>query len=140
MPYIVRWYVEGRVLVAHGWSEFTLDEMRMVNQTFLDHIRSGKPPVHLLMDMREISKLPGSFITMLKEIEIFRAEPNLGMTIILTSGALMPYFASLSARLTQIPFASVENYLDANAKLIEVDSSLDGLLPEQWHAEAADSP
>ncbi len=140
MPCVVRWYVKGRVSVARSWSEFTLDEMRTANRTFLTHIRSGQPPVHLLMDMREISKLPGSFVPMLKEIEIFRYEPNLGTTLILTSGALMPYFATLSSRLTQMPFVAAVDYFDANAKLIEADPSLDGLLPEDWRYGMMDSP
>src|SRR5262249_19631636 len=57
MAFEVKWYVEGRVSTARDWGEFTLEEMKASNVISLEHIRTGTPPVHLLIDTRAISKL-----------------------------------------------------------------------------------
>jgi hypothetical protein len=135
MPNETKWYVEGRVTSARDWGHLTVEEMRETNRVFLQHIRSGTPPVHLLIDTRAISKLPGSFIPMLKEIEAFRHEPNMGWTVMVTNSSLIHFFGTLSSNLLKMPFKAVSSYSEVNALLNRVDPSLEGLLPEKWEAE-----
>jgi hypothetical protein len=124
MPFESKWYIESRVSMVRDYGEITLDEMRASNQIFLEHIRTGKPPVHLLIDTRDIVKMPNSFVPMLKEIEAFRHEPNMGWTIMVTNNSLMRFFGTLSSNLIKMPFHAVKNYEEANQVLARVDSSL----------------
>jgi hypothetical protein len=136
MPFEVKWVVEGRVSCTHNWGDLTIDEMRQSNVLSLEHIRTGTPPVHLLIDTRAIGKLPGSFIPMLKEIESFRHEKNMGWTIMVTNSSLLHFFGVLSANLIKQPFSAVSTYEAANTLLKKVDPSLAGLLPEKWEPSA----
>ena len=134
MPSETKWYVEGRVSSVRDWGDLTVEEMRETNRVFLEHIRGGTPPVHLLIDTRAIGKLPGSFITMLKEIEAFRHEANMGWTLMVTNNSLLHFFGTLSSNLLKMPFKAVSSYEEVNAVLKRVDPSLEGLLPEKWDA------
>ncbi|MBI1259016.1 MAG: hypothetical protein GC204_16220 [Chloroflexi bacterium] len=136
MPFEVKWYVEGRVSSARDWGDLTLEEMRESNVISLEHIRAGTPPVHLLIDTRAVGKLPGSFVPMLKEIESFRHEKNMGWTIMVTNSSLLHFFGVLSSNLIKMPFSAVSTYEEANLLLKKVDPSLEALLPEKWEASA----
>jgi len=136
MPFEVKWYIEGRVSSTRDWGEFTIEEMRESNVISLEHIRNGTPPVHLLIDTRAIGKLPGSFVPMLKEIEAFRHEPNMGWTIMVTNSSLLHFFGVLSSNLIKQPFSAVSSYEEANALLKKVDPTLADLLPEKWEVPA----
>ncbi len=124
MPFESKWYIENRVSLVRDLGEITLDEMHASNQIFLEHIRAGKPPVHLLIDTRDVTKMPGSFVPMLKEIEAFRQEPNMGWTIMVTNNSLMRFFGTLSSNLIKMPFHAVKTYEEANQVLAKVDPSL----------------
>lgn len=130
MPFETKWYVEGRVTSARDWGEVTVDDMRASNAITLENIRNGTPPVHLLLDTRSIRSLPRSFVPMLKEIEVFRHEPNMGWTVMVTNSSLLHFFGVLSSNLIKMPFRAVSSYEEANALLERVDPSLAGLLPK----------
>ena len=140
MPFEVKWYLEGRVSAVRDWGAFTIEEMQESNVISLEHIRSGTPPVHLLIDTRAVDKLPRSFRPMLNEIESFRHEPNMGWTIMITDSSLLHFFGVLSSNLIKMPFRAVSSYAEANAVLERVDPSLAGLLPENWVTEPVDRP
>lgn len=140
MPFEVKWYLEGRVSTARDWGEITIEEMRESNKLSLEHIRNGTPPVHLLLDTRAIDKLPRSFVPMLKEIEAFRQEPNMGWTVMVTNSSLLHFFGVLSSNLIMMPFRAVATYAEANDVLEKIDPTLAGLLPEKWGVEPADRP
>ena len=140
MPFEAKWYLEGRVSTARDWGEITVEEMRESNKVSLEHIRTGTPPVHLLIDTSAIDQLPRSFLPMLKEIEAFRHEPNMGWTIMITNSSLLHFFGVLSSNLIKMPFRAVSSYAEANAVLERVDPSLAGLLPQNWVVEPVDRP
>ena len=140
MAFEVKCYVEGRVSMARDWGEFTLDELKASNVISLEHIRGGTPPVHLLLDTRAINKLPRSFLPMLKEIEAFRHEPNMGWTIMVTNSSLLHFFGVLSSNLIKQPFSAVGTFEEANTLLKRVDPTLATLLPEKWEAPSAEAP
>ncbi len=130
MPFEVTWYVEGRVSLGRDWGDHTLEEMQASNRISLEHIRSGKPPVHLMFDTLEVTSLPKSYLPMLREIESFRHEPNMGWTIMITHSSVLHFFGVLSSNLIKQPFTAVKSYEEANAVLRRVDPTLAGLLPE----------
>jgi hypothetical protein len=140
MPYEVKWYVEGRVSYARDWGDHTLEEMQATNRIFIENIRGGTPPVHLLIDTRAITRLPRSFMPMLKEIDAFRHEKNMGWTVMVTHSSLLHLFGVLSSNLIRMPFRAVSNYEEANAWLLHVDPTLAGLLPEKWEIASAERP
>jgi hypothetical protein len=140
MPYEVKWYVEGRVSYARDWGDHTLEEMQATNRIFLEHIRGGTPPVHLVIDTRAITRLPRSFLPMLREIDTFRHEANMGWTVMVTHSALLHLFGVLSSNLIRMPFRAVNNYEEANAWLQHVDPTLVGVLPENWEVVPTERP
>jgi hypothetical protein len=140
MPFDSKWYVENRVSLVRDYGEVTLEEMRTSNQIFLAHIRAGTPPVHLLIDTRAVTKMPNSFVPMLKEIEAFRHEPNMGWTIMVTNNSLMRFFGTLSSNLIKMPFHAVKNYEEANEVLARVDPTLVSALLALKENEPTSSP
>lgn len=135
MPFETKWYVPERIVTAYNWGVLTLDEMRATNVEMLAMIRSGTAPVHLLVDTRDVTKMPSSFIPMLKEIEPFRNETKTGWSVMVTNSSLMHFFGLLSSNLVKSPYGAVHNYEEANALLERVDPSLKGLLPQNWEAK-----
>ena len=136
MPSEVKWYVENRVSITRDWGDLTLEDMRESNAVALENIRQGTPPVHLLLDTRAVGKLPGSFVPMLKEIESFRHEKNMGWTIMVTHSSLLHFFGVLSANLIKMPFSAVSSFEEANTLLKKVDPTLADRLPEKWEPAA----
>jgi hypothetical protein len=130
MPFEVTWYVEGRVSLARDWGAHTLEEMQASNRISLEHIRGGQRPVHLLFDTLGVTSLPKSYLPMLREIELFRHEPNMGWTVMITHSSVLHFFGVLSSNLIKQPFAAVKNYEEAHAVLQRVDPTLVGYLPK----------
>ena len=135
MPFEVKWYVEGRVATVYNWGELTVEEVRATNQELLALVRSGTPPVHLVVDTLAVTKLPNSFVPMLKEIEVFRHEPNMGWSIMVTKSSVLHFFGMLSANLTKTSYRAFRNYQEVNDLLKQVDPTLVDLLPESWETK-----
>ena len=135
MPFAVKWYVEGRVATVYNWGELTVDEIRETNVQLLALVRSGTPPVHLVVDTREVVKLPNSFVPMLREIEVFRHEPGMGWSIMVTHSSVLHFFGMLSSNLTRSSYRAVRDYQEVNEVLRQVDPTLVDLLPEYWEAK-----
>ena len=135
MPFEVKWYVAGRVATVYNWGELTVDEVRATNVEILALVRSGTPPVHLVVDTRDVAKLPGSFVPMLREIEVFRQEPNMGWSIMVTHSSVLHFFGMLSANLTKSTYRAVRNYQDVNDVLSHADATLIDLLPATWETK-----
>jgi len=135
MPFEVKWYVEGRVATVYNWGELTVDEVRATNVQLLALVRSGTPPVHLVVDTRDVTKLPGSFIPMLREIEVFRHEPGMGLSIMVTNSSVLHFFGMLSANLTKSSYHAVRDYPAVNAILRQADPTLIDFLPKYWEAK-----
>jgi hypothetical protein len=132
MPFQVKWYVEGRVATVYNWGELTVDEVRATNQELLALVRSGTAPVHLVVDTLDVTRLPSSFVPMLKEIEIFRHEPNMGWSIMVTNSSVLHFFGMLSSNLNRTSYRALRNYREVNDLLKKVDPTLVDLLPESW--------
>ena len=94
------------------------------------HWKTGTPPVHLMFDTLGVTKLPRSYIPMLREVEMFRHEPNMGWTVMITHSSVLNLFGVLSSNLIKMPFTAVKSYEEANAFLLRIDPTLAGLLPE----------
>lgn len=132
MPYAVKWYVPGRVTLAHYWGDHTFEEMQESNTLSIENIRAGKAPVHLLLHSLDVHSLPRSYLPMLKEIERFRHEPNMGWTINITHSGLLHFFGVMSSNVLKSPFAAVNTVEEAHALLRKVDPSVADLLPANW--------
>jgi hypothetical protein len=137
MGYAVKWYVPGRVTVAHYWGDHTFEEMQASNSLSIENIRAGTAPVHLLLYSLDVKTMPRSFLPMMKEVERFRHEPNMGWTINVTHSGLLHLFGVLNSNVLKSPFAAVNTIEEANALLRKVDPTLADLLPEKWDASSA---
>ena len=98
-------------------------------------VRSGTPPVHLVVDTLDVTKLPSSFVPMLREIEIFRHEPHMGWSIMVTNSSVLHFFGMLSANLNRSSYRALRNYQEVNELLAKVDSTLVDLLPASWETK-----
>ena len=132
MPFEVKWYVERRVATVYNWGELTVAEVRATNQELLALVRVGTAPVHLVVDTLAVTKLPGSFVPMLREIEVFRHEPKMGWSIMVTNSSVLHFFGMLSSNLTKSSYRAFRNYQEVNDLLKQVDPTLVDLLPETW--------
>ncbi len=132
MPFEVKWYVEDRVATVYNWGELTLDHIRETNVQLLEMVRSGQAPVHIVVDTRDVKKLPRSYVPMLREIEVFRHEPNMGWSIMVTESSVLHFFGMLSANLVHSTYRAVRNYQEVNDALRRADPTLADLLPEKW--------
>jgi len=140
MPFETKWYVEGRVATAYNWGELTLEQLRATSAELLTLVRSGTAPVHLVVDTRDVTKMPSSFLPMLKEIEPFRHEPKTGWSIMLTNNSLLHFFGLLGSNLVKSPYRAVRTYEEVNEVLERVDLTLKGLLPQSWDVKPPIQP
>jgi hypothetical protein len=76
---------------------------------------------------------------MLKEIEVFRHEPNMGWTIMVTNSSVLHFFGVLASNMLKMPLRAVTSYQEANEVLKRVDPTLTDVLPEKWEAESIQS-
>ena len=51
----VTWYLEDRIILAHAVGDNTLEDFRTINNTITEYLDQSNAPVHLLIDVTEIS-------------------------------------------------------------------------------------
>lgn len=129
MPSTVEWYVSNRVILNVVSGAYTVEQIRQDSQDILNLMRSGSPPVHLIVDARELTNFPSIFRPLLVEIEKFRNESSMGWSIMLTHNPVLNFFGALASNMTKQPFRSVKTFDEVNEVLGRVDQSVKLLLP-----------
>jgi hypothetical protein len=71
MAYSVRWYRPGRTILVTVSDALTLDTIRAISHETETLIASGIPPIHLLVDITQLTTFPGI------ALDVFRASAPL---------------------------------------------------------------
>lgn len=118
-----QWLVEGRLYVFHIWGDLTLEEMKQGSDEAIHYVRSGQPPVHSIIDFRNVTSYPKS-ISDLKNAADIMKEPNLGWVLLLTNDRIFSFVGDLISQMTRKNYKSVKTPEEAIDLLWKVDQSL----------------
>lgn len=130
MPYQIEWYVPNRVLMIRCWGEYANEDVSVMSQEVLKHSRTAPQPVHLLVDARELTRLPSSYATLIKELNTFNREPSLGWSVLVTDQGLNRLYKLLPANVVRRPVVALTEWSGVHSALLQADESLHESLPQ----------
>lgn len=129
MPYQVSWYVEQRVIYCRAYGVASVEDIHHLNHETQSYVRAGQPLVHVLCDLKGLTKYPTNIAGMRQSLEQMDHE-RMGWVIVCGAGnALVRFIASLITQFI-IPnvrlrmFDTLEEGIDF---LREHDVTLEGL-------------
>lgn len=126
MPHKFEWIVPQRVLFGRIWGDPTRDEIRQLSPEINREAATGQSPVHLIIDMTELTRTPFK----LTELNSYVSRENLeffGWCIVVSND---PVGRFLSATLAQIVRLRVRVFHSREAAfrfLKDMDSTLPDL-------------
>lgn len=95
MPYQVSWYVEQRVIYCSATGTVTTEDIHDMNHDTQTYVRAGQPLVHVLCDLKGLTKYPTNIAGMRQSLEQMDHE-RMGWVIVCGAGnALLRFVASL---------------------------------------------
>lgn len=81
MPYALAWLSEPHILHARIWDELTLSEIRQANAEVTRLLDAATVPIHLVVDVSEMTAFPRSVTDMYGAAKYFR-HPKFGWEIL----------------------------------------------------------
>lgn len=93
MAHTLNWIVENKVIHAKLWGDLELDELTTINQSIVDRMHDGHPPVYVILDMTGVRRYPTS-LPHLARIAEFIHDPYLAWIMLLSDNAILRAVAS----------------------------------------------
>lgn len=100
----LHWLLPDRVIYACLHHQLDGLEPEAIDRQLVEMIRAGKPPVYLIMDLREITEMRSPSVRRMTEVD-YRSEPNLQWMLILTNDKLMKFLAGTASQMSHKSFA-----------------------------------
>ena len=101
MPYTISWHTQNIVAYAQIRGHFTADEVVVFNRELRQqYLEPGQPPVHLIVDVRDIQTLPANAWIIHHAFNTYCNHPALGWIAFMTRNTVLTIF--LEAILQQI--------------------------------------
>jgi hypothetical protein len=119
-PFYVGWYLQNSVLYAHIERTLIGDEGTNFNQTMIEHIRAGNPPVFLIADLRHLKMETTPRVSALRKTGNYRAEPNLRWMIsVIDDDKVLNFAIGTATQSSGTSYTSVTSLEDAVAFIHE---------------------
>lgn len=129
MGYKGEWFVQNRVLLLSVWGERTLEEMREGSAYIVNAVRNGSAPVHLIIDMQNVTGHPRRIGEVRDTLVVFD-EPNLGWVVTITQNRALKFISDILTQMARKSYKSFDNPQDAVNFLWHIDPSLLQPIPE----------
>jgi hypothetical protein len=119
------WMVKDRVILGEIEGQITHEEIRnRLNQT-QQEIASGIHPVHLVLDVRNLTTLPPPNSEQLKHLIGILRTPGTGMIVVVgETSAIMRFVIPLVTQVTSVNYKQVYTLEEAAAVLRDRDMTL----------------
>ena len=134
MPAKTTWYQENRVILITVQGELTLNDMSAVDAKIVEYVRQGSqsaPLVHLIVDMREMSKMPVNLVQVQRTLTHLK-EPALGWSTMVGMSPVMRFVASTVIQMAGARFRIYPTFEEAVRFLISQDESVADLKTEVY--------
>ncbi len=115
MPHEISWYVENRVICASFSGELADDEFSRVGDTLVEFASTGVRPVFLLIDVREVTKMPSSITRVANDLSRFRGQTLHDWTIVLSNNSFFNFIGILATKVVGVPMRPFKTLEEADA-------------------------
>ncbi len=96
MPYTIRWYVEGRVILERAYGIVTMAELERFNEEVTREIvEHGTPPVHVVVDLTSVERYPPSLREVLSTMRRTTDRARLGWMVVAVQNPVLRFVASV---------------------------------------------
>jgi len=121
LNYKLVWLVEGRVLHLELAGEYDLETTRQVIPALKKMVDEGTAPVHVVWDMRGITKIPKDIRGPIDEMSVLRYHPNGGWITMITNNVMLRFAGQIATRFLGANFRAVATFDDAIETICRVD-------------------
>lgn len=126
MAYEVSWHRQDRVVYLRVHGAFTIDELKTAAVFINDGVMNGVPPVHLIVDVREVRSIPTNVLE-IKNINEYLGHENMGWLVIVGAHSTVNMIASVISRLLKTQYQNFRTLDSALDFLSEQDETLGSL-------------
>lgn len=118
LPFSIGWYLQNCVLYAHIEHTLVGDDGALFNKQMIEHIRAGKPPVFLIMDLRHLKMETTPHVASIRKVGTYRDESNLRWMIsVISDDRVLNFAVSTANQASGISHANVTT-LDEAIKFV----------------------
>lgn len=122
MPYQIEWYLPNRIMVVHLHGAMTVEELGAMADESVTYIKRGQPPVHAIIDQRELVSYPYNLNTLLSINRGKQAES--GFTVMVSESPIARFVVNAFFQLIRMEMRSCTTFEEAMTILARVDPSL----------------
>jgi hypothetical protein len=127
MPYTIAWYLPERIVISEGTGLMILADVRGFLDDGYAMIATGKPLVHLIVDISRVEKVE-SIPKSLRMVRESTIHPNMGWVIFIgRMNPMVTLLANLAGAIIQSRYRRCDTLADALDFLKERDVSLASL-------------
>ena len=120
----VSWLVEKQVILVTLKEHVNLEDIKVINETIIDHLNEGEADVHIIVDLKKLLTFPNT-LQALHKVLTFLQHPNLGYNITIVDNRLMQFVSMVINRiLGRYPVQFVKTYEEAIELLHNLDPSI----------------
>ncbi len=121
LEYKVEWLVEGRVLHLQIMGEFEVATVQNGISEVKQFIDSGTAPVHVIVDLTGISKMPKSMREIISQLESMRYHPNGGWVVTISNSVMLRFAGQIATVFIGAQHRSVATYEEAVKTVCRID-------------------
>jgi hypothetical protein len=134
--YEVQWLIEKRVVFYKASGAYDPDGMQEAASAVAEHVEQGIAPVHLIIDLTDLSSPGIDFRATIKAIATIRNPARDGCIFMISSSPVMRFFGVAAANMLRVNFRLVATLTEALQALLNFDASLQ----KQFTLSAEENP
>ena len=127
MAYELDWRLEGRVIYLRVWDIMPLLEAHEAVEKILEALNQGTPPIHMIVDMRELRFSPTGIQANLR-LNSYLRHPHLGWIVTVGGTPLTQFLSNVVQKFFPIKMQHSESLEASLDFLRSSDSSLEALV------------
>lgn len=122
MPHEIQWYIPDRVMVIHLRGSMTIEELSAMADESVTYIKRGPPPVHAIVDQRDLISYPYRLNNLLT---INRGkQPESGFTVVVSENPVTRFLTNALFQLIRMEMRSCTSMDEAMDILLRIDPTL----------------
>ena len=121
MEYKIEWLVDGRVLHLQIIGEFEAETVRKGISELKQFIDSGTAPVHVIVDLSGIVKMPKSMREIISQLESMRYHPNGGWVVTISNSVMLRFAGQIATVFIGAQHRSVATFEEAVKTICHID-------------------
>ena len=124
LDYKLEWLVENRVIHLQLAGEYSLETVQHVVPRVKGMVDSGTAPVHVIWDMRGITKIPKNIREPVNELSVLRYHPNGGWITMITNNVMLRFAGQIATVFLGANYRAVGSFDEAVETICRVDQSV----------------